>query len=229
MNKIVKQILKNAGVKAQVASNQSVPKFRVNEGLLRLEGVVTTGKYSMTIKDVKGKSIDSLSVTIKDSNELANRISESLETLHKLSPIYEKHVKLNEEEEFEDLPEELDVPIEEGLHKFYTQLIELAEKTKLLCDSLKEDDAEGRSTIISFVSTLYDLAIDVDDYRSEFVEADLDDSMDESLSSKNNKKVIRKVLENLSTAEITLRGNKKLYDIKTAIKDIKAELTIRSC
>ena len=74
MNKIVKQILKNAGVKAQVTSNQSVPKFRVNEGLLRLEGVVTTGKYSMTIKDVKGKSIDSLSVTIKDSNELANSI-----------------------------------------------------------------------------------------------------------------------------------------------------------
>ena len=53
--------------------------------------------------------------------------------------------------------------------------------------------------------------------------------MDETLTSKKNKKDIRKVLENLSTAEITLRGNKKLHDIKTAIKDIKAELTIRSC
>ena len=228
MNKIVSKILKNAGVKAQITNDSKNPRFRVVDGSLRLEGVVSINKYSMKIKDTKGKSIDSLEVNIKNSNDITNRISESLETLHKLSPVYDKHVKITEDEDFEDLPEESDVPIEEGLINFYNKLLDLANSAKNLSNSLPENDAEGRCTIVGFVSALYDLAIDVDDYRSEFVEED-EDEVDESLARTSHKKAIQKVIENLNNAEITLAGHRSLNDIKIAIRDIKSELTVRSC
>ena len=237
MNKLVNKILKESGIKARVNNDSKSPKFRIKDGQLTLEGIVTDSTYSMTIKDTKGAIIDKLTVSVNDGNDVANRIHESISTLNKLSPIYDEHIRITEEEEFEELPEATPGDIDgalTALNGVYDSLMDIADQLNDITEYYEEDDAEGKNQMTAFISSVYDVAIDIDDYIDDTVE-DLesakaeDEYPTESLKSKKTKKNnVRNALNSMTVAEAMLRGNKEYTDVYKAVKNIVAEMKLRS-
>lgn len=232
MNKFISKIFRGAGVNAKVSKDSKNPRFRVVENKLTLEGVVKPDKYSMTICDNTGKEIDSLSVSIKNSNDVVNRINESIQTLQMLSKVYDHEKLVEEDEEFDEVSvdevEEQPVDIVSGLAEIYEEILDIAEKVQSLSELVDDNDAENMQNIIGIASSLYDCAIDVDDFRLDLVPEDEEEDVDESLNRTNfSKGHVSKVIDNLTISESMLKGNKKLFDIYKAIKDIKAELIVR--
>lgn len=239
MDKLITKILRESGTNARITKDSKKPKFRVTDNKLTLEGIVTNKKYSMKIVNEKGDIIDELSVAVNDGNDIANRINESINTLHKLSPIYDNQVKLKEDEEFEDLPEAEPGDKKGAIHALtdiYNTLMNLAESTKKISDYYEEDDVKNRDEIISFVSSIYDVAIDIDKFIEDIVEEleseaeELANSQVESFKRKpklSSKTAIRNALNSITMAEAYLQNQTTLSDIKNAVKDIKAELTLR--
>lgn len=230
MNKLVTKILKESNVDAKITNDSTKPKFRVKNGQLTLEGIVSAKRYSMKIVDVKGNIIDELSVSIKDSNDIVNRINESIQTLNKLSPIYDNHIKLQEDEEFEDIPEAEPGDIRGALAQLqtiYDSLMDLAEATSKISDYYEEEDVEGKQTIVSFVSAIYDIAMDISDYREDRLE-ELEEPQEENYKPRmSTKSATKTALEHLTIAECSLQDQATLKNVKEAIKDIRAELTVR--
>lgn len=235
MNKLVAKILKESGVKAKVTNDSKKPRFRVVNSKLTLEGTVTRTNYSMVIKDIKGKVVDELSVSVKNGNDVANRIHESINTLNTLSPIYDNMVLKEEDAEFEDLPEGEPGDINTvltSLSTLYDNLMELAENTKKISNSMEEDDAEGKNFILSLVGSIYDIAIDVDKYKEDLIEelhGDSNESLKKSRPVVSQKVAVNSALNNLSVCEAALKGYKSMDDICLALKDIKSELIVRGC
>lgn len=230
MNKFIAKIFRNAGVDAKVSKSAENPRFKVVENKLTLEGVVRPNRYTMTIKDNTGKQIDNLSVIVSNSNDIVNRINESINTLKLLSSAYDQQKLVEEDEEFDSVVADEEVPetVVDGLEKLYDSILDVADEAEAIIEVADEDDADQLNTILGFVSTLYDVAIDVDDYKEELTEVDEED-MDESVhrKSRSSKGSVRNVITNLTMVESMLRGNKDLKDILTAVKDIKSELIVR--
>lgn len=231
MNKFIGNIFRQAGVTAKVSKDSKNPKFRVVENKLTLEGVVRPNRYSMKITDNTGKQIDSLSVVVQNSNDIVNRINESVQTLQMLSKVYDQEKLVEEDEEFEtvDVNTEEDEPedILSGLSSVYEDVLDVAEKVQSLTDVVDDTDAETINNIIGIASSLYDCAIDIDDLKMDMQPED-DEDIDESLTrQKTSVGTVKQVLNNLTISEALLSGNKELCDVLKAIKDIKAELIVR--
>ena len=230
MNKFIAKIFKNAGVDAKVSKSAENPRFKVVDNKLTLEGVVRPNRYTMSIKDNRGKQIDSLSVIVSNSNDIVNRINESINTLKLLSSAYDQQKLVEEDEEFDNVVADEEIPetVVDGLDKLYDSILDVADEAEAIIDVADEDDADQLNTILGFVSTLYDVAIDVDDYKEELTEVDEDD-MDESVQRKvkTSRGHIRDAVSQLTMVESMLRGNKEVSDILTAVKDIKSELIVR--
>lgn len=236
MNKFIAKIFKSANVNAKVSKDSENPRFKVVDNNLTLEGIVKNNKYSMKIKDPSGKVIDNLSVIITNSNDIVNRINESVNTLKMLSSVYDNKKLQEEAEEFDDVVvdeeevEEKPANIVDGLEQLYDAIVDVAKQAEDLTDVANQDDAEEVSTLISFASSLYDTAIDVDDFIDDLVPEEEEEDEDVQESFKRQRKSIgtmRKVISNLTMAENLVRGQKDMKDIHTAIKDIKAELIAR--
>ena len=194
---------------------------------MTLEGIVKPNRYAMTIKDNTGKQIDKLSVVIQNSNDVVNRISESLQTLHLLSENYDSNLLKEEDEEFDEIVVDEDAPanIIDGLDNLYDSILDVAEQAEALVDVADDNDAEQINAVIGLASSLYDCAIDVDDLKSDLI--DEDEDIDEGLSRVVSKSDVEKALNSLTMAESLLRKNRNYSDIYTAIKDIKSELIVR--
>ena len=228
MNKFIAKVLKSAGVNnAKVSKDNKNPRFKVVENKLTLEGIVKPNRYAMTIKDNTGKQIDKLSVVIQNSNDVVNRISESLQTLHLLSENYDSNLLKEEDEEFDEIVVDEDAPanIIDGLDNLYDSILDVAEQAEALVDVADDNDAEQINAVIGLASSLYDCAIDVDDLKSDLI--DEDEDIDEGLSRVVSKSDVEKALNSLTMAESLLRKNRNYSDIYTAIKDIKSELIVR--
>lgn len=233
MNKLITQVFKSAGVTAKVSRDPKNPRFRVVENKLTLEGVIRPKKYTMTITDNTGKTIDNLSVSIANSNDVVNRINESINTLKLLSKAYDTQKLVEEDEEFvevsadEEIEEDAPTTLEDGLSTLYDTILDVAEQAEQLND-LVMDDPEVSAEILAITSGLYSCAIDADELIEDIVEAQEEEDEDVSESVKRvPKSSINKILESLTLAEAEVRKNKNMRDIATAIKDIKAELIVR--
>ena len=235
MNKFITKVFKGAGVNAKVSKDSKNPRFKVVENKLTLEGVVTPTRYKMTITDNTGAEIDELSVSIKNSNDVVNRINESIQTLQMLSKAYDHKKLVEEDEEFdtvtvddeEEVIEEDPKDIVDGLAEVYEDVLDIAEKVQSLTDLVDDNDAETINNIIGITGSLYDCAIDIDDFKME-LEPEEEEDMDESLNRKKTSSgYVKNVISNLAMSESLLRGNKELRDIYNAIKDIKSELIVR--
>lgn len=231
MNKFITKIFKSAGVNAKVSKDSENPRFKVVDNKLTLEGVIKDNKYSMKIRDYKGKIIDNMSVTISNGNDIVNRVNESLNTLKKLSEVYENRKLREEDEEFDDVIADETEPetLIDGLDELYDAILDVAEKAESLSDIADENDAEQLSTLIGFSSSLYDCAIDVDEYKEDLIEEEaVEDDVTESFKRvKISKGDARKALDNLTLAESILRKCSDYSDIVKAIKDIKSEMIVR--
>ena len=229
MNKFIAKVFKSAGVNAKVSKDSENPRFKVTENQLTLEGVIKNDKYIMKIKDKKGKLIDNISVSVSNSNDIVNRINESINTLKMLSTAYDNRQLKEEAEEFDDVVVDENEPdnLIDGLSNLYDAILDLAEQAESLCDLADEDDAEQLSNIIGFSSSLYDCAIDVDDYKEDVIEEQQEEVEESYTRTKTSKGSARKAIDNLTLAESLLRKNKDTADIAKAIKDIKSELIVR--
>lgn len=234
MNKFIAKIFKSAGVNAKVSKSSDNPRFKVVENKLTLEGIVKPNRYTMTIKDNTGKQIDNLSVVISNSNDLVNRVNESINTLKLLSSVYDKSKLVEEDEEFDDISiEDEDAPdnLVDGLDRLYDSILDVAEQAEQLTDIADENDAEQINQVISIASSLYDCAIDVDEFKDDLTDYDEneDEDIDESVSRKamKSKPNMKNAISSLTMVESVLRGNKDVSDILRAVKDIKAELIVR--
>lgn len=231
MNKFISKIFKSAGVTAKVSKDSENPRFKVTENKLTLEGVIRNNKYIMKIKDDKGKVIDNLSVSVSNSNDIVNRINESVTTLKMISKAYDNKILKEEDEEFDTVTVDENEPesLVDGLENLYDSILDVAAQAEALSDLADENDAEQLNTLTSFCGSLYDCAIDVDEYKDDILEeqeADLDVS--ESFQrTKTSKGTVRTVMTNLTMIESLLRKNKDLADIAKAVKDIKSELIVR--
>lgn len=233
MNKFITKIFKGAGVNAKVSKDSKNPRFKVVENKLTLEGMVKPDRYTMTITDNTGAEIDKLSVSIKNSNDVVNRINESIQTLQMLSKVYEHNKLVEEDEEFDEVniddevEEEAPTDIVTALDNVYNDICDIGDKVQELTDLVDENDAETINNIIGIASSLYDCAMDVDDFKLD-MEPEEDEDMEESFNrQKKSKGYAQHVISNLTMAESLLKGNRELSDIYNAIKDIKAELIVR--
>ena len=226
MNKLISQVMRKAGFNAKVSKDPSNPKFKVVDNKLTLEGKISKGKYTMEIKDNKGKLIDNLSVSIDNQNDVVNRLNESLNTLRMLSSAYDRTKLIEEDEEYDTVSVDDDVPesLEDGLSSLYDSIMDVAEQADELTDLVSGTDAEQLSTLISFSSALYDVAIDIDDYYTDLTGSD---EVDESVSRKPSKTDKQRIVDALTIAESITRKSKDLTDIRTALRDIRTELTRR--
>lgn len=229
MNKFIAKVFKSAGVNAKVSKDSENPRFKVTENQLTLEGIIKNDKYIMKIKDTKGKLIDNISVSVSNSNDIVNRINESINTLKMLSTAYDNRQLKEEAEEFDDVVVDENEPdnLIDGLSNLYDAILDVAEQAESLCDLADEDDAEQLSNIIGFSSSLYDCAIDVDDYKEDVIEEQQEEVEESYTRTKTSKGSARKAIDNLTLAESLLRKNKDTADIAKAIKDIKSELIVR--
>lgn len=234
MNKFITKIFKGAGVNAKVSKDSKNPRFKVVENKLTLEGMVKPDRYTMTITDNTGAEIDKLSVSIKNSNDVVNRINESIQTLQMLSKVYEHNKLVEEDEEFDEVniedevEEEAPMDIVTALDNVYNDICDIGDKVQELTDLVDENDAETINNIIGIASSLYDCAMDVDDFKLDMEPEEDDEDMDESFNrQKKSKGHAQHVISNLTMAESLLKGNRELSDIYNAIKDIKAELIVR--
>lgn len=237
MNKFISKIFKGAGVNAKVSKDSKNPRFKVVENKLTLEGCVRPNRYTMSIKDNTGKEIDSLSVVIGNSNDVVNRINESIQTLQMLSKVYDQEKLVEEDEEFDtvtvDEEEEADTETPEdiitGLSDVYEDVLDIAEKVQDLTQLVDDTDAESINNIIGIASSLYDCAIDIEDFKFDLEpEEEEDKDVSESFKKeKTSKGYVRSVISNLTISESLLRGNSEFSDILKAIKDIKSELIVR--
>ena len=230
MNKLVTKILKESGVDAKITRSADKPKFRVKNGQLTLEGIVSKTKYSMTIKDTKNEVIDELSVSIKDANDIVNRINESINTLNKLSPIYDNHIKLQEDEEFEEIPDVEPGDIKGALNALTDvrdSIMDLANSTDDILDYFDDNEIEDKQDITGFVAGLYDIALDIEEFKEDKLE-ELEGPKDESFKvNKSKKSATRIALEHITLAQASLKGHDDCRKLYNALKDIKAELTLR--
>lgn len=225
MNKFIAKIFKSAGVDAKVSKDSKNPRFKVVENKLTLEGTVRGNRYTMAIRDNTGKKIDNLSVTIDNSNDIVNRINESVNTLKLLSKAYDSKKLVEEDEEFDTVIADEDDPetLVDGLSELYSKILDVAEYSETLSDLADSNDAETLSTLISFSSSLYDCAIDVDDLIDDMSESDVT----ENVSHGTNRSNLSKAIDLLTICEATIQKDRKLSDITRAIKDIKSELVLR--
>lgn len=230
MNKLVTKILKESGVDAKITRDNKRPKFRVKNGQLTLEGIVSSSKYTMKITDTKGDIIDELSVSVKDGNDIVNRINESILTLNKLSPIYDNQIKLKEDEEFEEIPDVEPGDIKGALNAITVvrdNIMDLADNTDQILDYYDDEDVEDKQEITGFVAALYDLAIDMDEYKEDKIE-ELNAPKEESFKvKKSSKSASRIALEHITIAQASLKGQLGCESLYNALKDIKSELTVR--
>ncbi len=233
-NKLITKILKESNVDAKITKDVDSPKFRVVNNKLTLEGIYRNNKYSMKIKDTKGDTIDELSVNITNGNDLVNRINESINTLNMLSPIYDSRVKIQEDEEFEELPEAEPGDIRGALgalQGIYDKLMDLAEEVDRITDYYEEDEAEDKSQIVSYVASLYDLAMDISDYREDKIEElqeEAEEGTNESVKPRKSIKTsYNTALNNIKIAEAALRGHEEYNDIQKILKNIRTEIELR--
>lgn len=230
MNKLITKILKESGVDAKISRDVNRPKFRIKNGQLTLEGIVSKSKYSMTIKDTKNEIIDELSVSVKDANDIVNRINESINTLNKLSPIYDNQIKLKEDEEFEEIPDVEPGDIKGALNALTDvrdSIMDLANNTDDILDYFDDDEIEDKQDITGFVAGLYDIALDIEEFKEDKLE-ELEGPKDESFKvNKSKKSATRIALEHITLAQASLKGHDDCKELYDALKDIKAELTLR--
>ena len=237
MRKSISQILKNSGANAKIIKSESrMSKFKVIDKRLTLEGIVRPNRYSITIKDDSGKVLGNENITLKNSDDIENRIIESLGTLKMLSNVYEDKKLVEEEEDFDDLDvEEEDDTVasnlEDGLDMLYDAIMDVGEQAEALTSLGSEDDAEQQNTILSLAGELYACAMDVQEYIEDLQEeAAEEEDVDESVSRSKERKSkynAKTVINLLSITECMLRGKSDMKDIHKAIKDIKSELIVR--
>ena len=244
LTNIVEGILKNSNKPYKIlSSSPKKTRFKINCESVQLFGTVTDSEYSMQIKKPDGNVLDSIKCEISQTDDIFNRINESISTGVKLSKYvnavtnakkdYLSSGYIKEDEDIDDkeilLDDEDDdvddepVDLRSSLENLIDQLMLLAEDTSTYIDLVQntENDADNKATLVSIMGGMYSLADDIQGFIEDIYPSE---DQDECVKRENKSNVKKDVVNKLSEASLLIRNNKELKNIREAIRVIKSTL-----
>ena len=108
--------------------------------------------------------------------------------------------------------------------------MDLADQVDGITDYFEDDEAEDKTEIISYVASLYDLAMDISDYvekKKEDMAEGKDDTNESVKARKSIKSSCSRAIDNITIAEACMRGHKDLKDIQQVLRNVRNELELR--
>ena len=253
LNQVVESTLKNSNMNYKMLKNDSngSSNFMVECKTVKIYGAVTNEKYKWQIKKNDNTIIDESECSIKNTDDVINRIYETINTGNKLSKYVEacntarkeylkpgfiteddeedkedKRQLLLSDEEFEEpVSEEFDV--QTALDDIIQRSVELATDLIGVIDALPENDIENKQDLIGLAGNFYGMADDIDDVIDELYP---DDDLEEGCKKTKKRKTLtdnKKIINKISEASILMRNNPNYKEIREALKLIKSELVLR--
>lgn len=253
LNQVVESTLKNSNMNYKMLKNNSngSSNFMVECKTVKIYGAVTNEKYKWQIKKNDNTIIDESECSIKNTDDVINRIYETINTGNKLSKYVEAcntarkeylkpgFITEDEEEDTEDKrqlllsDEEFEEPVTEefdvqtALDNIIQRSVELATDLIGVIDALPDNDIENKEDLIGLAGNFYGMADDIDDVIDELYP---DDDLEEGCKKTKKRKTLtdnKKIINKISEASILMRNNPNYKEIREALKLIKSELVLR--
>jgi hypothetical protein len=179
LNEVVSGALKNSGNKFKILDNKKsnkTTKFVVECNSVKLCGAINSEKYKWQIRKKDGTVIDESECSVKNTDDVINRIYENINTANKLSkyvnacnearktflqPTYvaeaddadneeesEKELLLSDEDYNDDIDTQ-PVDLQTTLDNLIQKSVDLAIEVTAAIEELPEDDIENRVDFVS--------------------------------------------------------------------------------
>lgn len=229
-------------------------KFIVECGSVKLYGKVSANKYEAQTKKLDGTVLDEVDCTLKNTDDIINRINESINTASKLSKYVkamtearkdyltpgfvtededendteDKQLLLDDEEDTETTVTEPENNLETSINAFYAGIISMADEALELASSSETSEVapDIMADIIGYSAALYGLADDVNDTIEDLFPAPETESIEHKHKKTNSEKLVNEVVGKLSEISLMLKDNKDMQDIREAVKLIKSQLIV---
>lgn len=229
-------------------------KFIVECGSVKLYGKVSANKYEAQTKKLDGTVLDEVDCTLKNTDDIINRINESINTASKLSKYVkamtearkdyltpgfvtededendteDKQLLLDDEEDTETTVTEPENNLETSINAFYAGIISMADEALELASSSETSEVapDIMTDIIGYSAALYGLADDVNDTIEDLFPAPETESIEHKHKKTNSEKLVNEVVGKLSEISLMLKDNKDMQDIREAVKLIKSQLIV---
>lgn len=248
INNIVQSTLENSKHPFTMGNgNSKITRFVVECGSVKLSGKVRESIYEAQTKKVDGTVLDEVKCSIKTTDDIINRINESINTATKLSkyvkamtearkdyltPGYiteddddekDKELLLDDEDNATTSEPSTEEPVnnlETSLDNMYAEVITLADETINIATTINADEVEPEymNDIIGYAGTLYSLADDINDT--------IEDLFPEPEEETESVKRIKKTNTNESK-KLAKEVVGKLSEISLMLKDNKEFSDIR--
>lgn len=256
LNEVVSGALKNSGNKFKILDNKKsnkITKFVVECNSVKLCGAINSEKYKWQIRKKDGTVIDESECSVKNTDDVINRIYENINTANKLSkyvnacnearktflqPTYvaeaddiddeeesEKELLLSDED-YNDNVDTQPMDLQTTLDNLIQKSVDLAIEVTAAIEELPENDIENRVELVSLASNFYGIADDIDDVIDDLYP---EEEMDESIQKTKRKRNIKEnevIANKLSEVSVMLRGRPEYKSIREALKLIKSELKL---
>lgn len=228
-------------------------KFIVECGSVKLYGKVSANKYEAQTKKLDGTVLDEVDCTLKNTDDIINRINESINTASKLSKYVkamtearkdyltpgfvteadddeDKQLLLDGEEDTKSTTAEPEKNLETSINAFYAGIISMADEALELASSSETNEVapDIMTDIIGYSAALYGLADDVNDTIEDLFPAPETEteSVEHKHKKTNGEKLVNEVVGKLSEISLMLKDNKDMQDIREAVKLIKSQLIV---
>ena len=228
-------------------------KFIVECGSVKLYGKVSANKYEAQTKKLDGTVLDEVDCTLKNTDDIINRINESINTASKLSKYVkamtearkdyltpgfvteanndddeDKQLLLDGEEDTQATITEPEKNLETSINAFYAGIVSMADEALALASSSETNEVapDIMTDIIGYSASLYGLADDVNDTIEDLFPAPETESIEHKHKKTNDEKLVNEVVGKLSEISLMLKDNKDMQDIREAVKLIKSQLIV---
>lgn len=228
-------------------------KFIVECGSVKLYGKVSANKYEAQTKKLDGTVLDEVDCTLKNTDDIINRINESINTASKLSKYVkamtearkdyltpgfvteadndddeDKQLLLDGEEDTQTTTTEPEKNLETSINAFYAGIVSMADEALALASSSETNEVapDIMTDIIGYSASLYGLADDVNDTIEDLFPAPETESIEHKHKKTNSEKLVNEVVGKLSEISLMLKDNKDMQDIREAVKLIKSQLIV---
>jgi hypothetical protein len=256
LENVVNGILQNTNKNYKIlSSSPKKVRFKINCESVQLFGTVTDSNYTMEIKKSDGYVLDKVDCAISHTDDIFNRINESITTGTKLSKYVSavsdakkdfltpgfvkedeetsKHKELLLDDEEDEDTQELENTSNKDMKVFLNDLIDnldlMASQTKEFIDYIDgtEDDIDNKSSLVSILGGFYSLEDDIMDLIEDMYPPEEDIETESIKSTSKTRNIKKETINILSKASVLLSGNKKFAEEKEAIKVIKSSLTLK--
>ena len=256
LENVVNGILQNTNKNYKIlSSSPKKVRFKINCESVQLFGTVTDSNYTMEIKKSDGYVLDKVDCAISHTDDIFNRINESITTGTKLSKYVSavsdakkdfltpgfvkedeetsKHKELLLDDEEDEDTQELENTSNKDMKVFLNDLIDnldlMASQTKEFIDYIDgtEDDIDNKSSLVSILGGFYSLEDDIMDLIEDMYPPEEDIETESIKSASKTRNIKKEAMNILSKASVLLSGNKKFAEEKEAIKVIKSSLTLK--